>query len=457
MKKRLIIAFVVVASVLLFLGASPWEGSAAIAPSGELPATGYYVATNAYPRNTVVDITNLETGKSTRVIVSNTLTNPGLLAVVSRQAGELIGMRTGSVSRLRMIQPTDPMAYMRFTQSMKDGNPEYDSGNVITEDKLAEQVYKEDTYKNPETVKAPEETKQPLLPGYIVDEPEWGGSGRLQIVDLPDYMSDSEKIAEVPDNRQKDFVKDVAPKLSERPPVAVAKDLPDYNPENPREIIKDFPDYVTETPRKEVIKDVPNYRTEGSRNEIVKDAPGYIADGSRREVVKDVPNYIAEGPRKEFVKDVSPWQEKTEVAAKQLVPREAPPNPPPSNVYGINPNDIIPGIVVATPEKPVAVVNAVPSTVPSTNTIPAPERNLSVNTIDRLDRGKYYVQVAAMSPDLVEGVVNQIDRGYAPVVLKGADNIYRVLIGPLNQGESAAVLSRFKSNGYKDAFVRKGG
>jgi cell division septation protein DedD len=438
MKKRLIIAFIVVASVLLFLGASPWEGSAAIAPNGELPATGYYIATNAYPRNTVVDITNLETGKSTRVIVSNTLSNPGLLAVVSRQAGELIGMRTGSVSRLRMIQPTDPMAYMRFTQSMKDGNPEFDSGNVITEDNLAENkpagnkpvenIYKDDTYEKPEVVKAPEEPKSPLLPGYIVDEPEWGGSGRLDIVDLPDYMSESEKVAEVPkevtgepeyDNTQRDIAKDVAPKIGERPPVEVAKDLPEYNPDRSFE--------GTETPLKEV--------------------------------VKDVPVFITEAPRDEVVKDVSPWQERTEVATPvtpppmQLVPVETSPNPPPSNVYGIDPNDIIPGIVVATPEKPAAAVN----TAPNTPVTPAPDRNLSVNTIDRLDRGKYYVQVAAMSADLVEGALRQIDRGYAPVVFKGTDNLYRILIGPLNQGESAAVLSRFRSIGYKDAFVRKGG
>jgi len=436
MKKRLIIAFIVVASVLLFLGASPWEGSAAIAPNGELPATGYYIATNAYPRNTVVDITNLETGRSTRVIVSNTLSNPGLLAVVSRQAGELIGMRTGSVSRLRMIQPTDPMAYMRFTQSMKDGNPEFDSGNVITEDNLAENkpvenravenIYKDDTYEKPEVVKAPEEPKSPLLPGYIVDEPEWGGSSRLQIVDLPDYMSESDRLAEASknistdpeyDNAQKDITKDVAPKLGERPPVEVAKDVAEYNPDRAFE--------GTETPLKEV--------------------------------VKDVPVFITEAPRDEVVKDVSPWQEKTEVAVisqsetiiqttqKQLVPVETSPNPPPSNVYGIDPNDIIPGIVVATPEKPAAAVNT------------TPDRNLPVNTIDRLDRGKYYVQVAAMSADLVEGALKQIDRGYAPVVFKGTDNLYRIMIGPLNQGESAAVLSRFKSIGYKDAFVRKGG
>jgi hypothetical protein len=420
MKKRLIFAFIIIASIFVFLGASPWEGSAAVAPNGELPTTGYYIATNAYPRNTVVDITNIETGKSTRVIVSNVLTSPGLLAVVSRQAGELIGMRAGSVSRIRMIQPADPMAYMRFTESMNQGNPEYDSGNVITEDNLLAQVYNDDTYAPPDVAKVQEEPKSPLLPGYIVDEPEWGGSGRLQIVDVPGYLPDSsDRFASADEPEydsteypQREINKDVAPKINERPPVEVAKDLPEYDPD------KSWED--TEEPLKEV--------------------------------VKDVPVFITEAPREEVVKEVSPWQERTETA---LVPRPTSPNPPPSGsgVYGIDPNDIIPGIVVATPEKPVAVVNnaVVPSPVTS-----ALDRSPSVNTIERLDRGKYYVQVAAFSSDHIENALKQIDRGYAPVVFKGTDNLYRILIGPLNQGESAAVLSRFKSIGYKDAFVRVG-
>ena len=403
MKKRIISAFIIAASFLLFVGASPWEGSAAVAPNEELPATGYYLATNAYPRNTVVDITNLENGKSTRVIVSNTLTSPGLLAIVSRQAGELIGMRAGSVTRIRMIQPTDPMAYMRFTQNMKDGNPEYDSGNVITEDSLVQQVYKDDTYAPPPPAAAKtENTRRPMLPGYIVDEPEWGGEGRLRIVDVPDYMDD--RLASAGSDYEdevspKDVEKDVGSKVGEKPPVEVVKDLPDFNP-----------DRVWES---------------------------------------------TELPPKEVVKDVSPWEERTEVA-KTLVPVESELKPPPSSLYGIDPNDIIPGIVTATPEKP-APVNTPASPAPVVNAVPAPDRTLPVNTIDRLDRGKYYVQVAAMSSDLVENTLNKIDRGYAPVVLKGNDNLYRILIGPLNQGESAAVLSRFRSIGYKDAFVRKGG
>ncbi|MDR2782538.1 MAG: septal ring lytic transglycosylase RlpA family protein, partial [Treponema sp.] len=46
----------------MLIGASIWEGVAAVAPDGALPDTGYYAATNSFPRNTTVIVTNLENG-----------------------------------------------------------------------------------------------------------------------------------------------------------------------------------------------------------------------------------------------------------------------------------------------------------------------------------------------------------------------------------------------------------
>ena len=76
------------------------EGTASMASEEELP--GWVISTDAYPRNTIIDITNLETGKITRVIVASSLDSPGLLAKVSREAGEAIGMRSGALTRIRI-------------------------------------------------------------------------------------------------------------------------------------------------------------------------------------------------------------------------------------------------------------------------------------------------------------------------------------------------------------------
>jgi hypothetical protein len=416
MKKRLTLT--VIASLIMFSGASPWEGSAAVAPNGELPSTGFYIATNAFPRNTVVDITNIENGKQTRVIVSNSLTSPGLLAVVSREAAEFIGMRAGSVSRIRMIQPADPMAYMRFTEKMAAETPEYDSGNVINEEKLAADVYKGDKYIPPDAVnQSPETPKTPAAPGYIVDEPEWGGNGRLQIVDVPGFLPDPME------------------QFSEQE--SVAQIPPVDEPEKEAEVVQEIQE--------------PLYITEHNDED----------EKPLKEAVKDVPEFIVEAPRNEVEKDVSPWQEtevvtvpvqqpETETPSERQVLEivETTPNPPPSNILDIFPEDFISGIGVS-PEKTEGRINE--------NAPLAVNQDPSLKTIDRLVSGKYYVQVAALPANLVENALKQIDRSFAPVIFKGADNLYRILIGPLNQGESAAVLVRFKSIGYKDAFVRMGG
>jgi hypothetical protein len=68
-----------------------------------------------------------------------------------------------------------------------------------------------------------------------------------------------------------------------------------------------------------------------------------------------------------------------------------------------------------------------------------------------------YVQVGAFSlPDGVEYEINRIGTAYPTVVqITGTDSnpVYRILLGPLSQGESGAMLQRFKSIGYKDAFI----
>jgi hypothetical protein len=196
-KNIVCVVSIITAALVLFTSASPWEGAAAVAPGGELPAAGRFVATNSFPRNTVVDITNIETGKSTRVIVAGGLDSPGLLATISSEAAEIIGMRSGSVGRIRMTQPSDPIAYHRFTEGLSQGIPDYDSGEVITEEtyRPAEQPARETAEPirigreeaPPPPLERPSSAETASAPSGYVLEPEWTGRRSARnIVDLPD-------------------------------------------------------------------------------------------------------------------------------------------------------------------------------------------------------------------------------------------------------------------------------
>jgi len=401
MKARIVIC--VIAAMFLFSSASPWEGAAAVAPEGELPATGRYVATNAFPINTIVDITNIESSKSTRAIVAKTLNSPGLLAVVSFEAAELIGMRPGSVSRIRMVQPSDPIAYLRFTEGANASIPEYDSGRVLTEEQLLDELYRSDTYR-PSSGEESAQVSGTRGPSYTL-EPEWSGRS---IIDLPGYVD-----YPLPEIAQ--------PPVGEQRPPADSVD-------EQQEIIKDIAERIDETPDGEVIKDVPSYIAEAIRGEAEKDINDYITEAPFSEAEKSLSDFLTETPRTDVAKDIpgyvlSPTTER-----------------PPENgtIYNIDPSVLLPEIAAA--RRPAVT-----------------ETTFSIPRIYSLDRGRYYVQIFALdSPDQVEPAVRQIDRSYQPVVYKDGDNWYRILLGPLNQGESAAVLQRFKSIGFRDAFVRRG-
>ena len=434
---RIKIIVCIVLTLLIFSGASPWEGAAAAAPDGELPGTGRYVATNSFPRNTVVDITNIETNKSTRAIVANGLDSSGLLAIVSREAAEIIGMRPGSVIRIRMTQPSDPIAYLRFTEGLAAGIPEYDSGNVITEENYQKET---DWSFNPEAERETQAVSRETPPqvrantgsgtqGYVL-EPEWGGRSTRNIIDLPEYSDKPEGTA-YSDKQDTE-------KTAGYIPQKAGEDNEQLAEVTPREEAgEDNEQLAGVTPREET-GGTEEYLSGLIQQEETGEDTEHLAGYIPQEEVDDVTEQLA-----------SSGEYLVEDTEYYLVPSQE--RPPQKGIYGIDPSDIIPGINAgisrASPEQEPVMESASFVT----------DNSLKVPRIYELDRGRYYVQIAALdTAESAESAINMIDQSYKPVVFKDGDNWYRILLGPLNQGESAAVLQRFRSIGYKDAFVRQG-
>jgi len=449
MKKRIVL--LVALSLFAVTVLSSWEGAAVTAPEGELPATGFYVATNSFPKNTVVEITCLETNKTTRTIVANGLDTPGLLAIVSREAAELIGMRAGSVSTIRISQPTEPVAYLRFAEGAASGTPYYNSGDVLTAE-----LYREDTYKP--TVQAKEPVNDSITgPSYVL-EPEWRTRGAAPYIPgTPgDYFvrpSPDEKVEGKPEY----ITEPVPDEKVEGKPEYIAEPVPD-------EKVEGKPEYIAEPVPDEKVEGKPEYIAEPVPDEKVEGKPEYIAEPVPDEKVEGKPEYIAEPVPDEKVEEkpvyITEPEEITEVPppGREFYLKPAEERPPESNIYGIDPALIIPGITSAPPakepERPV-LPPIIDTPIIDTPIIEVIDNDFSVPRITRLDSGKYYVQVASYDrPEAVESALMQIDRNYRPFVYIAGDTAYRILLGPLNQGESAAILQRFKSIGYKDAFVR---
>ncbi|WP_027727833.1 hypothetical protein [Treponema sp. C6A8] len=83
-------------------------------------------------------------------------------------------------------------------------------------------------------------------------------------------------------------------------------------------------------------------------------------------------------------------------------------------------------------------------------------QNFMVSGSGDLKRNSYYVQIATMRDDAnIQEVVNKYGNNYPITIVPVKNNSKQILIGSLNMDEYAVVLERFKSYGYKDAFLRK--
>jgi hypothetical protein len=76
---------------------SVWDGSVSTARYGYLPETGLYAASNAFPKDSVVRVTNPETGKSVDVTILERLDDNNLFLVLSSEAAESVGIAFGDV------------------------------------------------------------------------------------------------------------------------------------------------------------------------------------------------------------------------------------------------------------------------------------------------------------------------------------------------------------------------
>ena len=426
------------------VGASPWEGAAAVAAGGELPENGLYIATNSFPVNTVVDITNLENEKTARVIVSATLDTTGLMALLSQDAADAIGLQSRTVGQISMTQSADPQAAYRFSGGLGSGDPDNDPAafaamNAYVPPPAAAQDSGK-TNGREVVVDLGSEAELPPLDGFsgITLEPK-------------------ARVVETPQTPGPDYELSLSPAENRPPESGPAPDLAYIAP-----VTQPAPDLASIAPATEPAPDL-SYIAPAT--EPAADL-AYIAPAAESAPVNTSPEY-------------SP-----DVAAQELNSQDY------DSQSLIDPS-IDPSLVIAsigeapaaeTPVVETPAVEALAGQVPAyrysdllyelpseqTQTDESYQGNdsfvlpgpvFSAPLINSLETGKYYLQIAAYSrEESVRSEIAKID-SKLPLAIMNAGSpdkpVYRVLIGPVNLGESGALLQRFKAT-YKDAFIRLG-
>ncbi|MCL2094303.1 MAG: hypothetical protein FWH12_08960 [Treponema sp.] len=407
MKK--VVSIAILGALFMFSSSSIWEGAASVTNGSELPSRGLYAATSSFPVNTVLEVMNLENGRSVQVVVWANLDSPGLLAVLSPEAASALGLGGNSPGRVRMYETLDPLALTRLNEATQ-GTSRLEGGGMIVN--LDDYFVSEGDWlvaAPPETTPALEYFPEPA-PTLVFSDPE--PAPELEYFPEPFttfYISDPEEISTL----------DLYPE-----PVST---LDFFEPEVVSTLDL-FPEPVTTLDFSEP-------------HPFGEDAELSFVPAEER-----IPQETYELDRDYFIEPIIPITE--------TVLAEEPDEVLPPAALFVPPlaQDLAPA-----PEAPPIVAPPVYSPAPLAPP-PAPSP-LGAPLITRLESGMYYLQIGAYSePDAVRSELAAIDEGLPKAIMNaGTDErlIYRVLIGPLNLGESGAMLHRFRTT-HADAFVRQG-
>jgi hypothetical protein len=111
------------------------DGTASVALRGELPDTGFFAASNRFPLNTTVNVTNLNNGKMTQVVVTKGLeaSGDGCLITLSRDAASAIEIYNRDIGRVRVTLPDIFVPFFPYHDGRGfSGGPDYDPGVLLT-------------------------------------------------------------------------------------------------------------------------------------------------------------------------------------------------------------------------------------------------------------------------------------------------------------------------------------
>ena len=464
MKKKLFWIAAAV-SIMVTLSASVWEGAGTVDNGGTLPESGYYVATNSFPRNTIVDLTNLETGTSIRVIVADTLNAPGLLAMVSKEAATAIGLQNRSVGRIRMSMPADPIAFSRFTEGLSSsGDPDRDPKATVAATPVPPVVAPVPT------AAAPEATAPAVAPAATPASPE----APVPTAAAPEPTPEASeavppKPVPAPEPAPQSVAAVVAPAPAPNGETAAPPKASPAEAQTPEAPGTGTAPAQTDAP--------------GATNEIVDVPESYTPPTTEKKTVETVPEEKSPVPPTQNAGPVDlalvsaeprppmapQGDSDTALATQAEVAPIAEPKPLGQDTIPLDVPQVAPlppaagpgATAPSAPPQPVKGITTPPVVTPKVPAAkPVPE-NFGAPVIEKLRKGSYYVQVAALSKEqLVQDTVHQLGSKY-PVAVQRAGTpekpLYRVLVGPINQGESAALLQRFKKSGYPDAFIKTEG
>jgi len=465
---------------------SVWDGSVSTARYGYLPQSGLYAASNAFPQNSLVTVTNPDTGKTVDVLVLERLEDNTVFLALSADAAEAIGISYGDLfyghisekNKLSGINEND-LPYNPDPDINPSAASEDYTELAVIQNYINNELGGEDTtILNNSGVEKPVENIPEIknTDVEIREEPETAVSEPVEKVDsLPVeedtpqidnipmedvYVSTLKEELLIPDVLEKDESSVSIPEQEKDIPSLVGMDAsaPVLIPlSDPGAVLPELPNPESDKPIVTLLSVEPT--------EKIDQLPGL-------EVLPELPIISIEDIEEEtplavtLLYDVAPVIEsESELAELEPVivtPKESGSIPEEVEVI-LEPSEARPPVgeeaEVTSPS--VTETDKVVESVNKTELVNVKENTPnSYNVTKVLSEDSYYLQLGVYREEYSAlALAGSLGSTYPVTVLISETTNsprYKVMVGPLGVDESGVVLYSFKSSGYPDAFLRKG-
>ena len=458
MKRLLSLAgFAVILSLIPLTSAwAVWEGNAGIGQASDFPGSGLYAKSDMFPKNTVVEIKNLETEKSVRAVVIGSSGIPGLVAVLSPETASALSIKAGSVCRVRIFipsiteRPADGTVVdgTRQTNADPDANPAAAVNQPANPEVPLESIA--ESPKDPLVALAPEEEAAAAPAPAASDasapaETSAAAPASESRASAPAESSVSKSSAATASPAE--TASSVAAPAEETAPAVVVAAIPsaDEEPAAGTEPVADESAIAVSEPAESGTPEVSDTTAPTAEPELA-----VAGEESSTEPESEVALVPAE-----------PLPPASPAPAQTDVPVVAENAPVPPSSAAVSPSAIPEAAPIEQPQKAAAPVESAPA--PAAVVVapaPAPAQNMTnVPVVNSLAKGSYYVQIGTYADmSNVKKIVDKYGSKYPFTVEKGASkngDTLKVYVGPVKKDEYGAVLERFRQLGFKDAFVKK--
>ena len=443
MKRRIGLCLLLVP--LLASAAGFWDGNAALQRGDSTFESGSFAASNSFPPDTRILVTNLETGKTAEVTVTKRIESQSdILILLSPKAASALGLSKGMLASVRITVISSP----EEARAARPGEQTYSMDPDVNPGAAYGGPTQNPSPAQPESTQQAAEAQPETPPQPAAEAPQPDANPTVEQVATQTPVAEPATTPAAADQQQAEDAAVIAEAAARTPQKQLF--LP------PREDEKFAYTPPVETPQQPAAAQ-PTPLTQPTAAEMTEVIGEPTAVPAPRQPA-DVRLAEAAAPQESMPEEIvgagsaSPEPRKNG-AVTLSVPE---PKPEEQKIAALAPE-------APSPQQPVQQAKLPETPRPSATSPATPAQGPKAQAAASLPMtgktGTYFLQLAAYATEKVaQDVAARLTPTYPTLVIAphaSGTRVFRVVVGPLNRAESGTLLTWFRYRGFPDAFLKQ--